>query len=114
MQQTPSPCTAGETLAPEQIVEKTISRNGENRKCRGRSGSGVGATRVLRRSWKWTTLLEKLDDEDSNFGDLPKKVFGRRKFQRRKVGKEKPADFRDGATLQKPAENLGRCSGRCG
>ena len=59
MQQTPSPCTAGETLAPEQIVGKPISRNGENRKCRGRSGGGMGAKRMLRRSWKWTILLEK-------------------------------------------------------
>ena len=33
----PSPCTAGETLAPEQIGENPISRNGENRKCRERN-----------------------------------------------------------------------------
>jgi len=32
----PSPCTAGETLAPEQ-GENPISRNGENRKCRERN-----------------------------------------------------------------------------
>ena len=123
MQRTRSPCTAGETLGPEQIVEKTISRNGENRSVGGEAAA-EWARRGCEEAGNGPLCCKSLDDGDSNFGDLPKKEFGRRK-----VGKEKLAPVwrqkarrEDGARGEaaerlkdargEAAERLKRCSRR--
>ena len=57
MQQTPSPCTAGETLGPKQVVEKTISRNGENRSAGGEAAA----------EWAQKKGEDEGDDEKTTF-----------------------------------------------